>query len=68
MKLIEQTVESLNRCGMRIQPAQALAVANGVDVGLRLPLELVRTIRKTNDRRHLPDKAFPFSWKPPEVI
>ncbi len=68
MKLIEQTVESLNRCGMRIQPAQAFAVANGVDAGLRRPLELVRSIRKTNDRRHLPDKAFPFSWKPTEVI
>jgi hypothetical protein len=68
MKLIERTVESLNRCGLRIQPAQALAVANGVDVDLRRSLELVRAIRRTNDRRHLPDKAFPFSWKPPEVI
>jgi hypothetical protein len=68
MKLIEQTVESLNRCGVRIQSAQALAVANGVGADLRRPLELVRSIRKTNDRRHLPDKAFPFSWKPPEVI
>ena len=68
VKLIEQTVESLNRCGVRIQPAQALAVANGVGADLRRPLELVRSIRKTNDRRHLPDKAFPFSWKPPEVI
>jgi hypothetical protein len=67
-KLIEQTVESLNRCGMRIQPAQALAVASGVGADPRRPLELVRSIRKTNDRRHLPDKAFPFSWKPPEVI
>jgi len=68
VKLIEQTVESLNRCGVRIQPAQALAVANGVGADLRRPLELVRLIRKTNDRRHLPDKAFPFSWKPSEVI
>jgi hypothetical protein len=68
VKLIEQTVESLNRCGMRIQPAQALAVANGAGADLRRPLELVRSIRKTNDRRHLPDKAFPSSWKPPEVI
>jgi len=68
VKLIEQTVESLNRCGVRIQPAQALAVANGVGADLQRPLELVRSIRKTNDRRHLPDKAFPFSWKPPEVI
>jgi len=68
VKLIEQTVESLNRCGLRIQPAQALAVANGVGADLRRPLELVRLIRKTNDRRHLPDKAFPFSWKPLDVI
>ncbi len=68
VKLIERTVESLNRCGVRIQPAQALAVANGVGADLRRPLELVRSIRKANDRRHLPDKAFPFSWKPPEVI
>jgi hypothetical protein len=68
VKLIEQTVESLNRCGVRIQPAQALAVTNGVGADLRRPLELVRSIRKTNDRRHLPDKAFPFSWKPPEFI
>lgn len=68
VKLIEQTVESLNRCGLRIQPAQALAVANGVGADLRPSLELVRLIRKTNDRRHLPDKAFPFSWKPIEVI
>jgi hypothetical protein len=68
VNLIEQTVESLNRCGLRIQPAQALAVANGVGTDLRRPLELVRSIRKTNDRRHLPDKAFPFSWKPAELI
>lgn len=67
-KLIEQTVQSLNRCGMRIQPAQAQAVASGVSADPGRPLELVRLIRKTNDRRHLPDKAFPFSWKPPEVI
>lgn len=68
VKLIEQTVESLNRCGVRIQPAQALAVSNGVGADLQRSLELVRSIRKVNDRRHLPDKAFPFSWKPPDVI
>jgi hypothetical protein len=68
VKLIEQTVESLNRCGLRIQPAQALAVANGAGTDLLRPLELVRSLRKTNDRRHLPDKAFPFSWKPAELI
>ena len=29
--------------------------------------ELVRAIRRINDRRHVPDKVFPFRWKPPAV-
>jgi len=29
--------------------------------------DLVRAIRKLNDRRHVPDKLFPFRWKPPAV-
>jgi hypothetical protein len=27
----------------------------------------VRALRKINDRRHVPDKLFPFRWKPPAV-
>ncbi len=66
-KLIRETVESLNRCGPRIRPAQSLAAANGASAAaLQRPVELVRMIRKVNDRRHLPDKAFPFAWKAPE--
>jgi hypothetical protein len=67
-RLIEATVQSLNQCGARIRTADTVAVAGGSTVELsRRPLELVRTIRKANDRRHVPDKAFPFIWKPAEL-
>ena len=55
--LLDAAVQSVNRCGMRLR--------TGDDGGTAA--ELVRTIRRINDRRHLPDKAFPFRWKPPAV-
>lgn len=55
---IEATVESLNRCARRIQPAGA---------GVRPAVELVRTLRKANDRRHVSDRAFPVRWKPADL-
>jgi hypothetical protein len=68
LRLIEATVQSLNQCGARIRTADTPAVTGGSTVDFpRRPLELVRTIRKANDRRHVPDKAFPFVWKPAEL-
>jgi hypothetical protein len=71
MELLEATVQSVNRCGVRIQLADANSTA-ATDSSkkanlLRRPLEFVRLIRRSNDRRHVPDKAFPFRWKPPSV-
>jgi hypothetical protein len=55
--LLDAAVQSVNRCGLKLRPAESGASS----------AELVRTIRRINDRRHLPDKAFPFRWKPPAV-
>ncbi len=72
VRFIEAAVLSVNRCATRILPADAQAlVATTQAAGTRAlpsqPLELVRMIRKTNDRRHVPDKAFPATWKPAEL-
>lgn len=68
-RLIEATVQSLNQCGARIRIVQSLAAAGGSTAGISpQPIELVRSIRTANDRRHLPDKAFPFAWKPAELL
>jgi hypothetical protein len=69
LRFIEATLLGVNRCAIRIQPADALALvettrAAGAGVPPAQPVELVRTIRRTNDRRHVPDKAFPATWKP----
>jgi hypothetical protein len=58
LALLDAALQSVNRCGMRMQ-TQAQAG--------RSPSELVRAIRKLNDRRHVPDKLFPSRWKPPAV-
>lgn len=54
--LLDAAVQSVNRCGVKIRTTQTTS-----------PRELVRAIRKVNDRRHVPDKVFPFRWKPPAV-
>jgi hypothetical protein len=54
--LLDAALQSVNRCGLRMTSAPA-----------RNPGELVRAIRKINDRRHVPDKLFPSRWKPPAV-
>jgi hypothetical protein len=71
LRLIEAMLLSVNRCSTRIQPSEALAIARAagaqVQVAPSQPLEMVRTMRRTNDRRHVPDKAFPAGWKPAEL-
>jgi hypothetical protein len=57
LALLDAALQSVNRCGMKIRTAQQS----------RTPGELVRAIRKLNDRRHVPDKLFPSRWKPPAV-
>jgi hypothetical protein len=54
--LFDAAVQSVNRCGLKIQTKPAAT-----------PGELVRAIRRINDRRHVPDKVFPFRWKPPAI-
>ena len=54
--LLEAAVQSVNRCGVKLRTTQTAS-----------PGELVRAIRRINDRRHVPDKVFPFRWKPPAV-
>jgi hypothetical protein len=63
LALLDAALQSVNRCGMKIRTAQDGAAA----APARRPGELVRAIRKINDRRHVPDKLFPFRWKPPAV-
>ena len=54
--LLDAAVQSVNRCGVKLRTTQTAS-----------PLELVRAIRRINVRRHVPDKVFPFRWKPPAV-
>ena len=55
-QLIEAVIGSLNSCAPRIRHS-----------GIQRPVELVRMIRQENDRRHVPDKAFPARWKPADL-
>jgi hypothetical protein len=54
--LLDAAVQSVNRCGVKIRTQQTTSAG-----------ELVRAIRRINDRRHVPDRVFPFRWKPPAV-
>lgn len=60
--LLDATLQNMNRCGMRIRTAGE-AVTSTLS-----PLDLIRSIRKINDRAHLPDKAFPVRWQPPPAL
>lgn len=61
--LLDAALQSVNRCGLRLRVAEGSAAPTAA----RQPGDLVRAIRKINDRRHVPDKVFPFRWKPPAV-
>jgi hypothetical protein len=60
-ELVQAAVQSVNRCSARLRPATASATGDSQ----QRALELVRAIRKANDRRHINDKIFPFNWQPP---
>jgi hypothetical protein len=57
--LLDAALQSVNRCRVKLRSSQT-------SPGLR-PIELVRALRKINEQRHVPDKAFPFRWQPPPV-
>jgi hypothetical protein len=61
--LLDAALQSVNRCGLKLRTT----VEGTTAAPARHPGELVRVIRKINDRRHVPDKLFPFRWKPPAV-
>jgi hypothetical protein len=62
--LLDATLQSLNRCGLKVRTVGGMAQATS-----NLPaLDLVRSIKKLNDRAHVSDKAFPFRWQPPPAI
>jgi hypothetical protein len=61
--LLDAALQSVNRCGLKIR-----TTPDGVAAApARNANELVRTIRRINDRRHVPDKVFPFRWQRPAV-
>jgi hypothetical protein len=62
-ELVQASVQSVNRCSSRLRPAEASSTGDS----RRRASELVRAIRKANDRRHVNDKIFPFRWQPPSV-
>jgi hypothetical protein len=63
LALLDAALQSVNRCGMKLRTGQEGApVAPAPSAGA-----LVRTVRKINDRRHVPDKLFPSRWQPPAV-
>ncbi len=61
--LLDAAIQSANRCRQKLRVTEDGATASSV----RRPGDLVRTIRRLNDRRHVPDRQFPFRWKPPTV-
>lgn len=61
--LLDAAVQSVNRCGVKLRTSENGTAA----AAAQRPSELVRTLRRVNDRRHVPDKVFPFRWKPPAV-
>ena len=63
LALLDAALQSVNRCAMKLRTAPEGATA----APAHSPGELVRAIRKINDRRHVPDKLFPSRWKPPAV-
>jgi hypothetical protein len=63
LALLDAAIQSVNRCGVKLRTTQDGATASPA----RRPGELVRAIRKINDRRHVPDRVFPLRWKPPAV-
>ena len=60
--LIDATLQNMNRCGLKVRAVGETAASN------LPPLELIRSIRKINDRAHVPDKAFAFRWQPPPAF
>jgi hypothetical protein len=65
LEFLEATLQSVNVCGGRLRLTDA--DSTGVSGKPQQPLELVRRIRKINDRRHVNDKLFPFRWQPSPV-
>jgi hypothetical protein len=63
VELLQAAVQNVNRCSARLRPAAASATGSSQ----QRALELVRAIRKANDRRHINDKIFPSRWQPPSV-
>jgi hypothetical protein len=66
-ELIGATVRSVNQCGARIVPPGAAPPRSTGPVPQSAAADLVRAIRNANDRRHLSDRAFPATWKPPAL-
>ena len=66
-QFIEATVDSINRCRPRIQLSDGRIGTQPAAQPAHRPVDLVHMIRKANERRHLPDKAFPAFWKPAEL-
>jgi hypothetical protein len=60
VEFLEATLQSVNACRNRLRPVAAGSAAAS-------PLELVKQIRKINDRLHVNDKVFPFRWQPPPL-
>jgi hypothetical protein len=63
--LLDAAIQSANRCGQKLRVTEGGRDATASPA--RRPGDLVRTIRRINDRRHVPDRLFPFRWKPPAV-
>lgn len=62
--LLDATLQNINRCGTRLRAAGETSVATST----LPPLNLIRSMRRANDRVHVPDKAFPFRWQPPPIF
>lgn len=60
--LMDATIQSMNRCGLKVRIAGEMAASK------LQPLDLIRSMRKINDRAHVPDKAFPVRWQPPPAF
>jgi hypothetical protein len=59
-ELFDATVQSVNRCALRVQLPTAPARFGN-------PHQWLQAVRRLNDKRHVSDRLFPSGWKPPAV-
>ena len=68
MELFKSAAENINTCRkeakLRTLDRPALDDLASRNQPLQRPIEYIRALRKKNNELHIPDSAFPWSWRP----